>query len=85
MFHRLHVLGLHSLRQHRLWQRTLPLLNMQAIFRWRLTKAVLQRRGLIENAFVRAPGPELDRYDRAELDALLARQSDLLPLEVVAA
>jgi len=64
-----------------LFERTLPLLNMQAIFRWRLTKAVLQRRGLIDNAHVRAPGPELDRYDRAELDALLARLADLLPLE----
>jgi 4-hydroxy-tetrahydrodipicolinate synthase len=68
-----------------LFERTLPLLNMQAIFRWRLTKAVLERRGLIDSAFVRAPGPELDRYDRLELDALLARLSDLLPLEVVAA
>ena len=68
-----------------LFERTLPLLNMQAVFRWRLTKAVLQRRGLIDSAFVRAPGPELDRYDRLELDALLARLADLLPLEVVAA
>jgi 2-keto-3-deoxy-L-arabinonate dehydratase len=68
-----------------LFERTLPLLNMQAIFRWRLTKAVLERRGVIESTFVRAAGPELDRYDRMELDALLARLSDLLPLEVVAA
>lgn len=69
-------------RARDLFERTLPLLNMQAIFRWRLTKAVLQRRGLIESAYVRAPGPELDRYDRKELDALLARLADLLPLEV---
>jgi dihydrodipicolinate synthase/N-acetylneuraminate lyase len=68
-----------------LFERTLPLLNMQAIFRWRLTKAVLQRRGLIDSAFVRAQGPELDRYDRMELDALLARLADLLPLEAAAA
>jgi dihydrodipicolinate synthase/N-acetylneuraminate lyase len=68
-----------------LFERTLPLLNMQAIFRWRLTKAVLQRRGLIDSAFARGPGPELDRYDRLELDALLARLADLLPLEVAAA
>jgi 2-keto-3-deoxy-L-arabinonate dehydratase len=68
-----------------LFERTLPLLNMQAVFRWRLTKAVLERRGLINSTFVRAPGPELDRYDRLELDALLARLADLLPLEVVAA
>lgn len=68
-----------------LFERTLPLLSMQAIFRWRLTKAVLQRRGLIANTFVRAPGPELDRYDQSELDALLARLSDLIPLESTAA
>jgi 4-hydroxy-tetrahydrodipicolinate synthase len=68
-----------------LFERTLPLLNMQAIFRWRLTKAVLQRRGLIDSTFVRAPGPELDRFDHQELDALLERLADLLPLEVVAA
>jgi dihydrodipicolinate synthase/N-acetylneuraminate lyase len=67
-----------------LFERTLPLLNMQAIFRWRLTKAVLQRRGLIESTFVRAQGPEFDRYDRVELDTLLARLSDLLPLQVAA-
>jgi 4-hydroxy-tetrahydrodipicolinate synthase len=62
-----------------LFERTLPLLSMQANFRWRLTKAVLQRRGLIDSTYVRAPGPELDRYDRLELDALLARLGDLLP------
>ena len=56
-----------------LFEQTLPLLNMQANFRWRLTKAVLQRRGLIESAFTRSAGPELDRYDVQELDALLAR------------
>ena len=68
-----------------LFERTLPLLNMQAVFRWRLTKAVLQRRGLIDCTFVRAPGPELDRHDHAELDALLARLADLLPLDRVSA
>jgi 4-hydroxy-tetrahydrodipicolinate synthase len=68
-----------------LFERTLPLLNMQAIFRWRVTKAVLQRRGLIASTFVRAPGPDLDRYDRLELDALLRRLSDLMPLGGAAA
>ncbi|VXC61883.1 dihydrodipicolinate synthase family protein [Massilia sp. 9I] len=66
-------------RARDLFERTLPLLNMQAIFRWRLTKAVLRRRGLIASAYTRAKGPELDRYDRIELDALLARLADLLP------
>ena len=64
-----------------LFERTLPLLSMQAIFRWRLTKAVLQKRGLIDSTFTRAAGPELDRYDRSELDALLTRLGDLLPLD----
>ena len=64
-----------------LFERTLPLLNMQAIFRWRLTKAVLQMRGIIASDYVRAPGPSLDRQDRAELAALLERLGDLLPLE----
>lgn len=67
-----------------LFERTLPLLNMQAIFRWRLTKAVLQRRGLIESTFVRAPGPEFDRYDWMEFNALVARLDDLMPLEAAA-
>lgn len=62
-----------------MFERTLPLLNMQAIFRWRLTKAVLQMRGIIASDFVRAPGPALDRQDRAELAALLERLSDILP------
>ena len=66
-----------------LFERTLPLLSMQAIFRWRLTKEVLRRRGLIENTFVRAPGAALDRHDMAELDALLARLADIFPLDQV--
>ena len=61
-----------------LFERTLPLLNMQAVFRWRLTKEVLRRRGLIESAYVRAPGPQLDRYDLAELDQLLAALEPLM-------
>ncbi|WP_422056251.1 dihydrodipicolinate synthase family protein [Sphingomonas sp.] len=61
-----------------LFERTLPLLNMQAVFRWRLTKEVLRRRGLIESAYVRAPGPQLDRYDLAELDQLLAALEPLI-------
>lgn len=69
-----------EIRARDLFERTLPLLNMQAIFRWRLTKAVLRRRGLIASEYTRARGPELDRYDRIELDALLARLADLLPL-----
>ena len=60
-----------------LHERMLPVLMMQAIFRWDLTKAVLRRRGLIEHAFVRAPGPRLDPDDLRELDRLLHRVDDL--------
>lgn len=80
-----HYRGGDERRARDLFERTLPLLNMQAVFRWRLTKAVLQRRGLIGSAHTRAPGPELDKYDRAELDALLERLADLLPRELAAA
>jgi dihydrodipicolinate synthase/N-acetylneuraminate lyase len=62
-----------------LYERTLPLLTMQAVFRWRLTKAVLKRRGLIESDFTRAPGPALDAQDEQELTAILNRLSDVLP------
>ncbi|HEV7777882.1 MAG TPA: dihydrodipicolinate synthase family protein [Luteibacter sp.] len=64
-----------------LFERTLPLLSMQAVFRWRLTKAVLLRRGLIGSDYVRSPGPALDSWDQRELDALLARIADLVPLD----
>ncbi|WDS37792.1 dihydrodipicolinate synthase family protein [Pseudoxanthomonas sp.] len=64
-----------------LFERTLPLLSMQAIFRWRLTKAVLKRRGLIASDHVRAPGPALDREDQRELDILLNRIADLVPMD----
>ncbi|TQV70550.1 dihydrodipicolinate synthase family protein [Exilibacterium tricleocarpae] len=60
-----------------LFERSLPLLNMQAIFRWRLTKAVLFTRGLINSTYVRAPGPQLDKQDRRELSAMLDLIGDL--------
>jgi dihydrodipicolinate synthase/N-acetylneuraminate lyase len=75
-----HFVAGNTAQARELFERTLPLLNMQAIFRWRLTKAVLQRRGLIDSDFVRAKGAKLDRFDRIELNALLERLSDLLPL-----
>jgi len=65
--------------QVRRWfNRMLPILNMQAVFRWALTKEVLRRRGIIECAAKRAPGPELDAGDHAELAELLAELADVL-------
>jgi 4-hydroxy-tetrahydrodipicolinate synthase len=61
-----------------LYNRSLPLLNFQAVFRWAMTKEVLRRRGIIECAFVRAPGPRMDAHDQDELDTMLDELADLL-------
>jgi 4-hydroxy-tetrahydrodipicolinate synthase len=61
-----------------LFTRMLPILNIQAVFRWALTKYVLQSRGLIAHAGQRAAGPALDALDRAEVDSFLADVRDLL-------
>ncbi|WP_217705516.1 dihydrodipicolinate synthase family protein [Peristeroidobacter soli] len=62
----------------RLYERMLPILMMQAVYRWRLTKEVLKQRGVIASAYVRAPGPELDEVDRRELADMLVMLDDLL-------
>ena len=62
----------------KLYERILPLLTMQAVFRWRLTKEVLRRRGLINSAFVRAAGPIMDEKDHEELDMLIAALEPLM-------
>lgn len=67
----------------RLYARSLPLLLMQAVFRVRLTKAVLAARGLIGSTHARAAGPVPDVHDRAELDALVAEASDLFAIHPV--
>ncbi len=54
-----------------IYVRTLPLLTLQAVYRMRLTKHVLCRRGVLENAIVRAPTPELDTQAIADIDANL--------------
>jgi 4-hydroxy-tetrahydrodipicolinate synthase len=61
-----------------LYNRSLPLLNFQAVFRWAMTKEVLKRRGIIGGTHVRAPGPRLDRQDEAELGIMLAEIDDLI-------
>jgi 4-hydroxy-tetrahydrodipicolinate synthase len=67
----------------RWFNRMLPVLNMQAVFRWALTKEVLRRRGIIEHAGKRAPGPELDDGDHAELTELLDELADVLVPPVI--
>ena len=72
-------------RVRQLFTRMLPVLNTQAVFRWALTKYVLQRRGLISCSLQRAPGPRLDAFDRADVDAFLDDIADLLlPREALA-
>jgi 4-hydroxy-tetrahydrodipicolinate synthase len=65
-------------RVRQLFARMLPILNVQAVFRWSLTKYVLQRRGLIACDHQRAAGPRLDALDKADVDAFLADIADLL-------
>lgn len=61
-----------------LFTRMLPILNIQAVFRWSLTKYVLNRRGLIDYTVQRSLGPTLDAMDQLEVDAFLHDINDLL-------
>lgn len=72
-----HRAGDHD-RVRALFTRMLPILNVQAVFRWSLTKYVLERRGLIGSRTQRAAGPLLDELDAADVDAFMRDISDLL-------
>lgn len=65
-------------RVQQIFTRMLPILNVQAVFRWSLTKYVLQSRGLIASRKQRAAGPLLDQTDIADVDSFLADLHDLL-------
>ena len=65
-------------RARHLFTRMLPILNIQAVFRWALTKYVLHRRGLIANSAQRIAGPRLDAFDQQDVDAFLHDMSDVL-------
>lgn len=56
----------------RLYRLSLPLLVAQAIYRMRLTKQVLARRGIADAQHVRAPLPEMDAFTRRDVDTMLA-------------
>lgn len=53
-------------RRH--YVRTLPLLALQSVYRMRLTKHVLKRRGVISETGVRAPTPEIDAFAEMDID-----------------
>ena len=57
----------------RLYEALLPILMIQAVYRWRLTKEVLRRRGVIGSAYTRAAGPQFDDVDQQELGTVLDR------------
>lgn len=61
-----------------LYDRTLPLLTFQAVFRMDMTKEVLRRRGIIGSKHVRVGSIALDDGDHAELGHLLTGIDDLL-------
>jgi 4-hydroxy-tetrahydrodipicolinate synthase len=66
----------HAVRS--LFTRMLPVLNIQAVFRWALTKQVLLQRGLITHNTQRIDGPRLDEMDRTELNTFLDDLNDLM-------
>lgn len=72
-----HRKGEDRLARH-IFTRMLPVLNIQAVFRWSLTKYVLKRRGLIGSTMQRIGGPTLDRMDEQDVDAFLGDLDDLL-------
>jgi dihydrodipicolinate synthase/N-acetylneuraminate lyase len=61
-----------------LYDRTLPLLTFQSVFRMDMTKEVVRRRGLITSTHVRVGAVPLDGGDHDELSVLLADVADLL-------
>jgi 4-hydroxy-tetrahydrodipicolinate synthase len=61
-----------------IFARMLPILNIQAVFRWSLTKEVLRSRGLIAYAGQRISGPKLDALDLADVSSFMHDLDDLL-------
>jgi len=59
------------------FNRVLPLISYERQYGVALYKEVMYRRGVIATRVCRTPGKELDDWDRAELDAILA---DVAPL-----
>lgn len=65
-------------RARELYERSLPLLMLQAVFRMNMTKRVLRRRGVLASEHVRVGSVPLDATDEHELDVWLERIDDLL-------
>lgn len=69
-------------RARDLYMRTLPLLVLQAVYRMRLTKHVMMRRGILHNTIVRAPTPQLDAPATEDIDQNLVELGILEPQPV---
>ena len=54
-----------------LYRISLPMLTAQKIYRMKLTKYVLQKRGVCDALQLRAPSLELDDHAKADIDAML--------------
>jgi 4-hydroxy-tetrahydrodipicolinate synthase len=65
-----------------IYVKTLPLLTLQAVYRMRLTKHTMMRRGVLTNAIVRSPTAELDMLATADIDANLA-ELGIIPAQTV--
>ncbi|MGI9442422.1 MAG: dihydrodipicolinate synthase family protein [Rubripirellula sp.] len=66
-------------RARELYRNSLPLLACQMIYRMRLTKYVLKKRGIIDRLHVRAPLPELDEFTRQDIDTMVEDLKALFP------
>ncbi len=62
-----------------LYRLSLPLLVSQAVYRMRLTKRILAKRGIADAKHVRAPLPELDDMAILNIDHMLAELLDVFP------
>ena len=52
-----------------IFTKMLPVLNIQGVYRWSLTKEVLFQRGIIASTYIRAKGPKMDDEDKGQLNA----------------
>lgn len=66
-------------RARDLYRLSLPLLVAQAVYRMRLTKHILVRKGLATSGFVRASLPDLDESARRDIDRMLADLEAVFP------
>ncbi len=62
-----------------LYRLSLPLLVSQTVYRMRLTKYVLAKRGIADAKRVRAPLPELDEIAQRDIDQMLGELSKAFP------